>query len=214
MSSTLKRKAASSVDASKKIKTGGGNASITSFFGAPKIVSSSTNGSSAPRVESPAPTFDKDKWVASLKDEQRELLQLEIDTLDESWLAHLKDEVTSKEFLDLKKFLAKEMAGSKKIFPPPQDIYSWYAYLIPIVLQKISFPVCPALDHTAMVQFHSRVHQLTNSSPFPGHGSHRSTRSSASFLVKTPTTTSTKPTASPSRCGHRHLPRRLCATCL
>ncbi|KAF3013461.1 uracil DNA glycosylase [Neopestalotiopsis sp. 37M] len=125
MSSTLKRKAASSVDASKKIKTGGGNASITSFFGAPKIVSSSTNGSSAPRVESPAPTFDKDKWVASLKDEQRELLQLEIDTLDESWLAHLKDEVTSKEFLDLKKFLAREMAGSKKIFPPPQDIYSW-----------------------------------------------------------------------------------------
>lgn len=122
MSSTLKRKAATSVDASKKAKTG--NASITSFFGAPKVVSSSTNGS-APRTESPAPTFDKAKWVAGLKDDQKELLRLEIDTLDDSWLAHLKDEVTSKEFLDLKRFLAREMAGSKKIFPPPEDIYSW-----------------------------------------------------------------------------------------
>ncbi|KAI1870911.1 hypothetical protein JX265_005951 [Neoarthrinium moseri] len=121
MSSNLKRKAQASADASKKPKT---NASITSFFGAPKVVSSSTHGSS-PVPEAPAPKFDKQKWVAGLTDEQRKLLQLEINTLDDSWLAHLKDEVTSKEFLELKRFVGREMAGSTKVFPPPQDIYSW-----------------------------------------------------------------------------------------
>ncbi|KAH6656956.1 uracil-DNA glycosylase-like protein [Truncatella angustata] len=124
MSSNLKRKAPSSMDASKKAKTTNGNASITSFFGAPKVVSSSTHGSS-PALEAPAPKFNKEKWVSSLTDEHKKLLQLEIDTLDESWLAHLKDEVTSKEFLDLKRFLDREMAGAKKIFPPKEDIYSW-----------------------------------------------------------------------------------------
>lgn len=110
------------------MKTANGNASITSFFGAPKVVSSSTHGSS-PAPEAPAPRFDKDKWVASLSDEHKKLLQLEIDTLDDSWLAHLKDEVVSKEFLELKRFLAREMAGPKKVFPPKEDVYSWYVCL-------------------------------------------------------------------------------------
>ncbi|KAI0126424.1 uracil-DNA glycosylase [Xylariales sp. AK1849] len=131
MSSTLKRKAAApAADANKKPKT---NASITSFFGAPKpgTVSGSTNGTSssangtAAAPEPAAPNFDKAKWVAGLTEEHKKLLQLEIDTLDDSWLAHLKDEVTSKEFLELKRFLAREMAGPKKIFPPKEDVYSW-----------------------------------------------------------------------------------------
>jgi uracil-DNA glycosylase len=128
--SSNKRKAAQSTDANKKPKTG--NSSITSFFGPPKTTvaskasgTPSTNGTtSAP--EAPALKFNKEKWVAGLTEEQRELLQLEIKTLDDSWLAHLKEEVTSKEFLELKRFLAREMAGPKKIFPPQEDVYSWY----------------------------------------------------------------------------------------
>lgn len=59
--------------------------------------------------------------------EQKELLQLEIDTLDESWLARLKEEVVTPEFLELKRFLKKEKESGAKIFPPEKDIYSWYS---------------------------------------------------------------------------------------
>lgn len=54
------------------------------------------------------------------------MLKLEIETLDESWLAVLKEEITTKSFLDLKKFLKSEAEAGKKIFPPSQDVYSWY----------------------------------------------------------------------------------------
>lgn len=126
MSSTLKRKAAASTEANKKVKT---NASITSFFGPPKPVAN--GGAMASKAASAAPEpapfkFDKAKWVTSLTAEQKELLQLEIDTLDPSWLAHLKDDITSKEFLELKRFLAREVDQGKKIFPPREDVYSWY----------------------------------------------------------------------------------------
>lgn len=69
--------------------------------------------------------------MAKLTDEQKELLKLEIDTLHESWLAALKDEVVSKEFLELKRFLKKEIESGKKVFPPMEDVYSWYV-VIPI----------------------------------------------------------------------------------
>jgi uracil-DNA glycosylase len=110
---SLKRKAAEVVAAeAKKPKA---NGSITSFFGAPKSSSS----------KPVAPKFDKAAWVAKLTAEQKELLKLEIDTLDESWLAQLKDEIVTKEFLELKRFLAEEEEAGKKVFPPKQDIYSW-----------------------------------------------------------------------------------------
>ncbi|KAF5019510.1 hypothetical protein F66182_8487 [Fusarium sp. NRRL 66182] len=115
--STLKRKAAAANGGNdaKKPKADG---NIASFFGAaPKPA-----GSSAP---APAVRFDKAKWVASLTSEQKELLDLEIETLDESWLAHLKDDLTTSEFLDLKRFLKREIASKKKVFPPRNDIYSW-----------------------------------------------------------------------------------------
>jgi uracil-DNA glycosylase len=53
------------------------------------------------------------------------LLKLEINTLHESWLAHLKDELITKEFLDLKRFLKREVESGKKIFPESKDVYSW-----------------------------------------------------------------------------------------
>lgn len=139
---SVKRKAAVQAGLEPK-KARMTNASITSFFGAPKPASTagpahatgqqSSLANSAPASaaapETAAAKFDKAKWVASLTDEQRQLLQLEIDTLDESWLAHLKAEIVTKEFLDLKRFLDREAAQGKKVFPPREDIYSWYALL-------------------------------------------------------------------------------------
>lgn len=72
------------------------------------------------------PKFDKEKWVAKLTPEQKELLSLEIETLHESWLAQLKDEVLTKEFLDLKRFLKAEKEAGQKVFPPEKEIYSWF----------------------------------------------------------------------------------------
>ena len=52
-------------------------------------------------------------------------MALEIETLDESWLAVLKDDVVSKDFLALKRFLKSEHEAGEKIFPPAMDVYSW-----------------------------------------------------------------------------------------
>ncbi|KAL4927431.1 uracil-DNA glycosylase [Aspergillus undulatus] len=124
-SPTLKRcadhLAAPAVDA-KKPKA---NGRITSFFGAPK---SKTTGTTTAKPAAPAPvspSFNKQKWVATLTPEQKELLQLEIDTMDESWLGHLKEEIVKPEFLALKRFLQKEKQSGAKVFPPEEDVYSW-----------------------------------------------------------------------------------------
>ncbi|KAI9701844.1 MAG: uracil DNA glycosylase [Candelina mexicana] len=121
MATNLKRKAADFAAAgAKKPKADG---SITSFFGAPKNVS--TTSSTSPAVPTPVVKFDKARWLEKLTEEQKELLKLEIETLHESWLAHLKEEVLTKEFLDLKRFLKKEKEDGKTVFPPLEDVYSW-----------------------------------------------------------------------------------------
>ncbi len=89
------------------------------IFNAPSAGASSTAGA-------PAPKFDKEKWIEKLTPEQKDLLALEIQSLDESWLAQLKDEVVSRDFLELKRFLKSEHEAGKKIFPPAADVYSWY----------------------------------------------------------------------------------------
>lgn len=111
---SLKRKAADAAsDATKKTKV---NGSITSFFGAPK-----------PKEGTVATAkFDKDAWIAKLNDEQKELLKLEIDTLHDSWLPHLKDVLLSPTFLELKRFLKKELDKGETVYPPMKDVYSWY----------------------------------------------------------------------------------------
>jgi uracil-DNA glycosylase len=126
---SLKRKAENqALTDAKKPKA---NGSITSFFGPPKTVSSATKvtDTTTETIEPPQVKFDKEKWLAKLTDEQKDLLKLEIETLHESWLSQLKDEVTSKEFLELKRFLKKELDSGKKIFPPMEDVYSWSALL-------------------------------------------------------------------------------------
>ena len=121
---SLKRKAAeASIDATKKPKP---NGSITAFFGAPKPSPNAKASSAA------AAKFDRDAWVSKLTDEQKELLQLELDTLHESWLPHLKDVLVNPQFLELKRFLKKELSSGKTIFPPMKDVYSWYAPLVSV----------------------------------------------------------------------------------
>ena len=121
---SLKRKAPSTAAANdpKKPKK---DATLTSFFGQPKITPAAGNASSAPETQGAASNFDKEKWVATLNAEQKDLLKLEIDTLDPTWLAHLKDEITTPSFLGLKRFLKKEIDAKKDIFPPLEEVYSW-----------------------------------------------------------------------------------------
>lgn len=117
---SLKRKAADLTSTAKKPRA---DASITSFFSAPAPSSSPT--ATVPGSTAALPKFNKAKWVESLTAEQRQLLKLEIETLHESWLAALKDEVRTPGFLALKRFLDDERQAGKKIFPPEKDIYSW-----------------------------------------------------------------------------------------
>jgi uracil-DNA glycosylase len=74
--------------------------------------------------------------VATLTDEQKELLALEINTLHESWLAHLKDELVTREFLQLKRFLKAEVQRGVTVFPPSKDVYSW-SRLTPLHTVKV-----------------------------------------------------------------------------
>ena len=121
MSATKRKTTEPAAAEAKKPKMDG---SITSFFSAPKATSSSgaslANTSSAPAVK-----FNKETWVAKLTDDQRELLQLEIDTLHDSWLAQLTEEVLSPSFLELKRFLKQEREDKRTVYPPAGDIYSW-----------------------------------------------------------------------------------------
>lgn len=119
---SLKRKAADA--AASEAKKPKANGSITAFFGPPKPKPVVAEDGTTTIIK-PTAKFNKDAWVAKLTDEQRELLKLEIDTLHESWLLHLKEEITSPEFLNLKRFLQKEKESGQKIFPPEADIYSW-----------------------------------------------------------------------------------------
>ena len=112
---SLKRKATeAALSDAKKSKA---NGSITSFL-VKTVSTTKVSGTIAANVTSAPPTasakFDKEAWVKALSAEQRDLLALEIGTLHESWLKELKDEVTSKEFLDLKRFLKKEHEAGKK----------------------------------------------------------------------------------------------------
>lgn len=121
--SALKRKAdgVGGKDA-KKTKQ---DASLTSFFGPPKVTSSSASSTPSESQGAIPSKFNKEKWVASLNSEQKDLLKLEIDTLDPTWLAALKDELSTPSFLNLKRYLKKEIDSGKKVFPPLSDVYSW-----------------------------------------------------------------------------------------
>ncbi|RPB13284.1 uracil-DNA glycosylase [Morchella conica CCBAS932] len=121
MSGNIKRKATESPAViTKKARA------ITSFFAPLGAASSSAPADSAPNAStSTRPKFDKERWASKLSDEHKSLLQLEINTMEQSWFRALKDELITPEFLSLKRFLRNEKDGGKTIYPPEEDIYSW-----------------------------------------------------------------------------------------
>lgn len=121
MSLSIKRKAVTEgvINDNKKPKL---NTSITSFFSKPKASQNIVGD----QTSSPSSKFDKEAWVNSLTSDQKKLLKLEIETLHESWLKELKDDLLKPSFLGLKQFLQKEKADHKTVFPPESDIYSWF----------------------------------------------------------------------------------------
>ncbi|KAI8359770.1 uracil-DNA glycosylase [Mortierella sp. GBAus27b] len=74
---------------------------------------------------SDAPVKAKADILKTLTDDKKELLQLEQDTMDTTWLRALQSEFTKPYFLELKRFLKQEEASNQKTFPPKPDIYSW-----------------------------------------------------------------------------------------
>ncbi|KAG7895453.1 hypothetical protein KL936_000161 [Ogataea polymorpha] len=80
-------------------------------------------------------SFDKQKWINSLTAEQKDLLELEISSMESSWLALLHQELTKPYFLGLKRFLLSEWK-SQTIFPPKENIYSW-TRLTPVYNVKV-----------------------------------------------------------------------------
>ncbi|KAG0371105.1 uracil-DNA glycosylase [Gamsiella multidivaricata] len=73
----------------------------------------------------PAAPKAKPDILKGLPDEKKELLQLEQDTMDATWLRALQAEFTKPYFIELKKFLKQEDLSNQKVFPPKPDIYSW-----------------------------------------------------------------------------------------
>ncbi|CCG25777.1 Ung1 protein [Candida orthopsilosis Co 90-125] len=94
----------------------------------PKVIPETKPRETKPPTKNPSlefTSFNKQEWINSLTSEQKELLQLEIDTLHISWLSMLYKELTKPYFLNLKKFLQSQQKQGKTIFPKPQHIYSW-----------------------------------------------------------------------------------------
>ncbi|KIP08062.1 hypothetical protein PHLGIDRAFT_29787 [Phlebiopsis gigantea 11061_1 CR5-6] len=93
--------------------------------------SASTAASGGPRTLNAIP-FSLAEYVASLSDDEKRLLALECDTMGKSWLKTLRDEIRKPYFINLKEFLWKEgvkgpdeVPKTLKIYPAPQNIYSW-----------------------------------------------------------------------------------------
>ncbi|CAO3572320.1 unnamed protein product [Mortierella alpina] len=87
--------------------------------------STSTTGTSVTEDTTTAVVKAKPDILKGLTDEKRELLTLEQDTMDATWLRALQSEFSKPYFIELKKFLKQEEVNKQKVFPPKEDIYSW-----------------------------------------------------------------------------------------
>lgn len=110
----------------RKLETPVKSKSITAFFKPAEGPASKKRVISTASISKAViPKFDKTKWIEGLTAEQRQLLDLEINTLHDSWLAVLHQELVKPYFLNLKRFLEQEKKNKQTIFPPEKDIYSW-----------------------------------------------------------------------------------------
>ncbi|THV02844.1 uracil-DNA glycosylase [Dendrothele bispora CBS 962.96] len=75
--------------------------------------------------------FSLKAFQESLTEEQRNLLQLECQTMGKSWLKVLKDEIKKPYFISLKRFLWEEGvrnvddSARSRVYPSPNNIYTW-----------------------------------------------------------------------------------------
>nr|CAG8641891.1 7377_t:CDS:2 [Entrophospora candida] len=63
--------------------------------------------------------------IEELEIKNKELLSLELKTINNEWLKVLLKEIQEPYFIELKKFLEEEKKKGHKIFPPEPDIYNW-----------------------------------------------------------------------------------------
>ncbi|RGB42076.1 uracil-DNA glycosylase-like protein, partial [Rhizophagus diaphanus] len=76
-------------------------------------------------------TITSETLLDKIKDENKELLSLEIKTMNSEWLKGLSDVIQKPYFIELKKYLQREKDNNKKIFPPEPEIYSWSRFTPP-----------------------------------------------------------------------------------
>ncbi|KAI0749486.1 uracil-DNA glycosylase [Daedaleopsis nitida] len=76
--------------------------------------------------------FSLSEYQKKFSEEEKQLLELECETMGRSWLKVLKDEIRKPYFLELKKFLYdKGVRGPENskpnldIYPSPKNIYTW-----------------------------------------------------------------------------------------
>ncbi|SCV01405.1 LAMI_0G11276g1_1 [Lachancea mirantina] len=105
----------------------------------------------------------KTKLVEKLTAEQKRLLALEIDTLDDAWFEKLKEEFQKPYFLKLKEFVTAEQVQCT-VFPPPQDIYSW-SRLTPF--DKVRVVVIGQDPYHNYNQAHGLAFSVRNPTPAP-----------------------------------------------
>ncbi|KAI8063503.1 uracil-DNA glycosylase-like protein [Gongronella butleri] len=112
-------------------------ATIMSMF-KPKVVVAEGNNNNKKQAivealaisSTPSPELAKALFTDE-DDDVRQLLQLEINTMNYEWLKVLRKEVTKPTFLKLKKFLELEKSNKQVIYPPENQIYSWSNYTPP-----------------------------------------------------------------------------------
>lgn len=63
-------------------------------------------------------------------------IRVEQDTMDPAWYARLRDEIKASYFIDLKKYLSRELGAGKRIFPPAHLVHSW-SRLTPLHTVKV-----------------------------------------------------------------------------
>ncbi|CCK68795.1 uracil-DNA glycosylase KNAG_0B03530 [Huiozyma naganishii CBS 8797] len=108
------------IDSNDKLTTVQADASVTTKV--TKVEKASEQVS--PNLSKPVINKIKEEFSRSLDAKTRDLLNLELLTLEDSWFEQLKEEFTKPYFLQLKDFVKREQS-TQTVFPTPGDIYSW-----------------------------------------------------------------------------------------
>ncbi|KAJ2771076.1 uracil DNA glycosylase [Coemansia nantahalensis] len=104
---------------------------LDAYFGAPAGKKPAKSPRAAP-TEAPKAAPKKAPAAGPAEDQAAEPAELdaseyalELETIDASWLPHLRAELSKPSFRQLKKFLREQHEQGKQIFPPARDVYSW-----------------------------------------------------------------------------------------